>query len=180
MSSRFVAVWRIRAVELPRVLRRCPRCDATRAFLSSGCFRVNAQKRRLDVWLVHRCSACDETWNAPVAERVTPESLGADLERYHANDDALARRLAFAVPLADRAVAFAVERPPLVTPCTLKLRLVDPVAIRLDRLLAGELALSRAEIARWASGADLNLRRRVTDDLEIALPRHAACDARPA
>jgi hypothetical protein len=179
-----VSVWNIVALELPRVVRRCPRCDASRPFVSSGCFRVNAQKRRLDVWLVHRCSVCDETWNAPIAERVTPESLGADLERYHLNDDALARRLAFAVPGAASAVPFAVERSaPAAPPCAVRIRLVDPVAVRVDRLLAGELGVSRAEIARWAaSGAlgDVDPRRRVTDGLVLVLPRHGACEAAPA
>src|SRR5262249_53998626 len=125
--------------------------------------------RRLDVWLVHRCSVCDETWNAPIAERVTPESLGADLDRYHVNDDALARRLAFAVPGADCAVRFAVARPPHVVPCLVRVRLVDPVAVRLDRLLAGELGISRAQIARQAERGALDLCRRVADGLEIPL-----------
>jgi len=177
MSRRPVAVpvviWSIGALELPRVLRRCPRCDVVRPFVSSGCFRVNAQKRRLDVWLVHRCSVCDETWNAPIAERVTPESLGAELERYHRNDETLARRLAFAAPGADCAVAYVVERPPLATGIV-RVRLVDPVAVRLDRLLAGELGVSRVEIARWAEiGAlgDHDPRRRVTDGLELYIAR---------
>ena len=166
-----VVLWRITALELPRVLRRCPRCDLARPFVSSGCFRVNAQKRRLDVWLVHRCEACDETWNAPIAERVTPESLGAGLERYHANDDALARRLAFAVPGADCAVPYVVERPPLAA-AIVRVELVDPVAVRLDRLLAGELGISRAEVARRAAQGALGAhdpRRRVTDGLELTL-----------
>lgn len=175
MSRRPVAVpvfvWTITALELPRVVRRCPRCDLARAFVSSGCFRVNAQKRRLDVWLVHRCSVCDETWNAPIAERVSPESLGERLDAYHRNDETLARSLAFRVPGADCAVAYAVERPPL-GPGIARVRLVDPVAVRLDRLLAGELGVSRGEIARRAQrGAlgGLDARRRVTDGLEVPL-----------
>jgi hypothetical protein len=167
-------VWSVVALELPRVVRRCPHCDAARPFVSSGSFRVNAQKRRLDVWLVHRCATCDETWNAPIAERVSPESLGADLARFHENEEALARRNAFAVPGADCAVAFAVERPPLpATPVVVRVRLCDPVFVRLDRLLAGELGVSRATIGRWAeTGAlgDADPRRRVTDGLEILLP----------
>ena len=165
-----VLLWRITALELPRVVRRCSRCDLARPFVSSGCFRVNAQKRRLDVWLIHRCSICDETWNAPVAERVSPESLGERLDAYHSNDEVLARRLAFAVPGADCAVRYVVERPRHAAPAIVRVRLVDPVAVRLDRLLAGELAVSRGEIARWAeTGAlgALDPRRRVTDGLEI-------------
>jgi hypothetical protein len=169
------SVWRIVARELPRVIRRCPRCDAPRPFVSSGRFRVNAQKRRLDVWLVHRCSVCHDTWNAEVAERQTPEALGNALARYLEDDEALARASAFAVPGADRAVAFTVERPPLgPMPVAVRLALADPLLLRLDRLLAGELAVTRAQIARWAGDGFIlaDVRRRVHhgQELIVALP----------
>ena len=77
MSS---SVWRVRPAHSPRVLRRCPGCDVTRPFASSGRFRVNGQKRRLDVWLIYKCVHCDATWNRTVLERVTPESI--DPARY--------------------------------------------------------------------------------------------------
>src|SRR5688572_22600264 len=148
VSSLAFVTWTIHATELPRVLRHCRRCDASRAFVSSGKFRVNAQKRRLDVWLVHRCAGCDDTWNAALHERVLPEELGAVLDGYHENDAALARRAAFAVPGADRAVAFTVERPPLAAgPLAIMLRLADPVTLRLDRLLARELGRPRTALA---------------------------------
>jgi hypothetical protein len=30
---------------------------------------VNAQKKKIDVWLNYRCSSCDGVWKAPVIER---------------------------------------------------------------------------------------------------------------
>jgi hypothetical protein len=160
-----LAVWTLHALETPRVPRRCPRCDAPRRFVSSGKFRVNAQKRQLDVWLVYNCPGCDASWNAPIVERAAPEDIPG-LERYHENDAAVAWRCAFAAPGADRAVRFRVERPAAAPPLTVRLELADPLAVRLDRLLAGELGLSRAEIARRASG---DLRRPVASGQMVTI-----------
>jgi hypothetical protein len=141
-------VWILRAAHTPRVPRHCPRCDELRGFVSSDRFRVNAQKRRLDVWLVYRCPRCDFTWNAAVVERRAPEEI-RDLARYHDNDAATAWRCAFVVPGADLAgVPVVVERPPLVLPARVTLVRADPVRPRLDRLLAAELGRPRAAVAR--------------------------------
>jgi len=155
-------LWNIHAVSLPSVPRHCPRCDARRAFVSSGKFRVNAHKRRLDVWLVHRCAACEETWNATILERTPPEAIGPDLRRFEENDAGAAWRHAFAVPGADRAVPWRVARSGDGDVATL--RLVDPVQVRLDALLARELALPRRALA--------HLRGRVADGQIVYIASH--------
>ncbi len=164
-------VWTIHAKETPRVRRRCPRCDAGRDFLSSGRFRLNAQKRRVDVWLVYRCPECDDTWNATILERKTPEEIGPAYVAYQDNDPAAARRAAFAVPGADLAVPVRVERPPLAVPALVMLTLADPVVVRLDRLLARELGVPRAEIARRIADSRIagDLRSRVADGQRLLL-----------
>jgi hypothetical protein len=157
-------VWKVSALEAPRVLRRCPRCDTPRRFASSGKFRVNAQKRRLDVWLVYRCEGCRYNWDATVVERSTPEDLGPlRLGQYERNDPEAAWRCAFAVPGADRAVPYRVERPGDLG--RLYIQLCDPLRVRLDRLLAGELGLTRAEVARRMDDGRIagDLRREVAD-----------------
>ena len=45
--------WRVVPLHTPRVIRRCSRCDTTRNFACTEKFRVNAQKRLLDVWLIY-------------------------------------------------------------------------------------------------------------------------------
>ena len=77
--------WRILAPDPPLAVRRCRRCDRARPFRSSGRFRVNANGRRLDIWLVYRCTACEASWNRPVHERVdlpwdVAGKLDADLQ----------------------------------------------------------------------------------------------------
>ena len=67
-------VWKIECAGLPTAERHCKKCGAWRAFECSGCFRVNAQKRMLDVWLIYKCPECDDTWNMTVLSRVAPQS----------------------------------------------------------------------------------------------------------
>jgi len=162
----FVPVtWHVRAAGAPAVLRDCPRCDARRRFVSSGRFRVNASGRRLDVWLIHRCAACDFTWNRTVHERVTPAELGALLPRYERNDEALAHAIACDVGGLDVDVdvdvdtGLVVERPPATPGVALEITLtVAPgAAVRLDRLLARELGWSRSQLASTASGGRVTI-----------------------
>ena len=162
----FVPVtWHLRVAAAPAVLRDCPRCDQRRRFLSSGRFRVNASGRRLDVWLIYRCTGCDFTWNRTVHERVTPAELGARLPRYEHNDEALARAIAcdiggldLAAPDADGAAdgAAVVARPALVPGSALEitLRVAPGAVVRLDRVLARELGWSRSQLASAAGAGD--------------------------
>lgn len=88
-------VWNIVPTALPEVVRHCSKCGDEGAFACSGKFRVNAQRRSLDIWLIYRCRACDTTWNARVYQHISPQSLSGDLlRRFTENDENLAREYA--------------------------------------------------------------------------------------
>jgi hypothetical protein len=169
--------WRVLPVRTPHVVRACPRCNGQRAFASSDRFRVNASGRRLDVWLIYRCAACDFTWNLTVLERSTPEAIGAAaLEGFLRNDPGAARACAFDDALLrragvqlERSPAIAVERAPLPAGwVTVQLALPFPVQVRLDRLLAQELRVPRSRIGAHVDSAR-GLRRRVVDGQVVRL-----------
>lgn len=87
--------WQVRLVSPPPVLKYCKKCARKTEFISSNLFRVNAQKRSLDVWLIYRCRQCDTTWNAEVLSRVNPQSIQPELlDGFHGNDRSLADRYA--------------------------------------------------------------------------------------
>jgi hypothetical protein len=74
---------------LPLILRRCHVCASER-FRASGKFRVNANHKLIDAWLLALCAACGDTVKLTVLERVNvravpPELLG----RLHDNDPGL-------------------------------------------------------------------------------------------
>ncbi len=139
-----VVTWRVVPLRTPHVVRPCPRCSRSMPFASSDRFRVNASGRKLDVWLIYRCTGCELTWNLTVIERATPEAIGAArLAAFHRNDRELAWRCAFDGALLRRAGAaieastpVAVQRPPLPPgPVEIRLELPFPVRVRLDRLV---------------------------------------------
>ena len=85
--------WRVQSSELPRIWRYCSRCRRSCAFLCAERFRVNAQKKIIDIWLLYRCAECDDTWKLPIIERSRVDDIDAlRLSAYERNDGELARR----------------------------------------------------------------------------------------
>lgn len=160
--------WEIRAASEPRVLRPCPRCDSVQPFVSSGRFRVNGNGRRLDVWLVYRCAACDRTWNRTVHERVTPQELGERLPAYEANNPELAQLVARSGGVGP---VEAGSWELVVGARSGWVRLaVDPgLDARLDLVLARGLGLSRSQVAQRFRHLGKSLRRPVRDGQRVAL-----------
>ena len=161
MHESLRVTWRVTPLQPPLVRRHCSRCSTEMPFACSLKFRANAQKKRLDVWLIYRCSACDEVWNLPIYERVGVGDIAPDaFDGIAHNDPALARRHAF-----DRTRLMRhgiLEEGPDVairkshdTGCArtagtvaIAIALVMPCGLRLDRLLTGGLGLSRAQLGR--------------------------------
>lgn len=149
-------VWTVVPVEAPLPKRHCGRCGVDRAFVSSGRFRVNGNGRKLDVWLIYRCVHCELTWNHTIHTRVAPESLGPRLDAYYNNDPELAFALAFSAPGPWEPVPFAVEGP-LFAVGEVSLELPIPFPVRLERLLAQKLGLSRSAVSALVSRGELEL-----------------------
>jgi hypothetical protein len=155
--------WHIIPLSTPHALRHCAQCGTRRRFVSSDKFRLNAQQRKIDVWLVYKCLVCAQTWNCTIVTRQTPEDIGEDLyQRFVRNDRMLAWRYAFDSSLlhragvrVDEAVAVRVEqavRPGMegiVRPQQIRLVLDYPCTLRLDRLLAQACQVSRASVHHW-------------------------------
>lgn len=88
-------VWRVRCLAPPPALRYCKKCGHKSSFLCSDQFRVNAQQRNLDVWLIYKCSVCNTTWNAGIYSRVSPNAIPREqLDRFFQNETDLARQYA--------------------------------------------------------------------------------------
>ena len=133
-------------------------------------FRTNAQKKRIDVWLIYRCSACDEVWNLPIFERVATGDIAPDaFDAIARNDPALALRHAFDhARLARHGVTLEPTEVSIRKSCdegcadaagaiAITLALALPCGMRMDRLLSGGLGVSRAQLGRLLDGDALRL-----------------------
>lgn len=88
-------IWNIQYLTPPQVLKYCKKCGKKTQFYSSGQFRINAQRKCLDIWLIYKCTCCETTWNAAISSRVTPQSMPLELlEMFTCNDQQLAEKYA--------------------------------------------------------------------------------------
>ncbi|MBZ9848568.1 DUF1062 domain-containing protein [Mesorhizobium sp. CA14] len=160
MSRTLCVRWTIAPAIAPRPLINCNRCGGLKPYRCGGKFRVNANGKRLDVWLIYRCVDCDNSWNFAILERrnrrdIEPALLAAlqsndpDLVRRHAFDGAMLRGRAGRI---EESPGVTVRKelldgePGRATALALELRLEGTTPLRLDRLLAGELGLSRSRL----------------------------------
>ncbi|MET7836763.1 DUF1062 domain-containing protein [Micromonospora sediminicola] len=165
--------WFVRRTSLPLLSLRCVDCRSESATTGDGRFRVNANGKLLDVWLLVRCVSCDRTSKLTLHERTPVSSLDpATLHGYHVNDPvlvaatlvdpALARRGHFTLDWTDAwRLDTPTERPAAGWPVRVDVVFEDPVPVRPDRLIAHGLGLSRHEVLR-----------RVKVDVSLRRPRH--------
>ncbi|MEV4295957.1 DUF1062 domain-containing protein [Microbispora rosea] len=162
--------WVVRRTGLPLLSLRCVDCRSESATTGEGRFRVNANGKLLDVWLLVRCVSCGRTSKLGVHERAPVSSFDlAELDGYHANDPELvastlldplfARRNRFAL---DWNGAWRLDAPSArlddAWPVRVEVVFDDPVPVRPERLIAHGLGLSRNEVLRRIK-CDIPLRR---------------------
>lgn len=85
--------WAVVPTRLPTIVRRCHTCSAA-SFRATGRFRVNANHKLLEAWLLARCARCGGTAKLTVLERVNVRSVRPDLlDRLHHDDPDLTAEL---------------------------------------------------------------------------------------
>lgn len=160
MSSTLRIHWAITPAIAPQPLINCNRCSGVKAYRCSGKFRVNANGKRIDVWLIYRCTDCDNSWNFGIFERCNRRDIEpALLQALESNDPKLARRHAFDIVALRNQVGRVEEFPDVAVhkrllggasdsaaALELQLGLEMPTSLRLDRLLANELGISRSRL----------------------------------
>lgn len=161
MKREYREKWVILPDRLPAALRKCPKCGEKTEFENSGRFRMNANGRMLDVWLIYRCRACKTTWNMAVYERMPAADLAPELyERFLANDVRLAAQYGcdaglFArnrVEMAAASADYRVQMVPTSVPCReagwseAEIHLGGGLKLRVDALFAGQLGISRSKV----------------------------------
>ncbi len=191
--------WTISPKTPPQPWIACSGCKCLKPFRSSGKIRLNANGKRLDAWLVYRCVDCEKTWNRTLFERRTVHDFSpSTLEALQRSDPDWVRAQEFDLDGLKRK-AERIDEPPDVTIRKETLQVASdwtmleielsaelPVNLRLDRLLAAELAISRSRLQALRDRRKLKahpdhgefLRYRPKDGMRIIFDLSEAADRR--
>ncbi|MDR6461757.1 DUF1062 domain-containing protein [Chryseobacterium sediminis] len=88
-------IWEVKAKNTPLLKKKCNHCNSDR-FYCSDKFRLNAQKKNIDIWLIYRCVKCNNTYNMTVFSRIRTESVSKELfNKFSENNTETAWEYAF-------------------------------------------------------------------------------------
>jgi hypothetical protein len=166
------ALWVIRELGLPAIVKACMSCRSMRHH-PTGKFRVNANGKLLDVWMLICCELCGRTSKIPIHERIYVRALESErLLMFENNDPAMVRELAMDGALARKAAYqldwsgtweletdmpfYELERE---DPAPLKviIRFELPVPIRVEKLLMTGFGLSRSAMRGMVDAGRIRL-----------------------
>ncbi|MTI44316.1 DUF1062 domain-containing protein [Roseibium hamelinense] len=173
MSKTLSIGWTVLAKNAPRPRLNCGRCGKVQSFHSSGKIRLNANGRKLDAWLVYKCTHCNATWNRPVIERIPINTLSKSyLTALETSDETMVRRFEFEVGgLAYFTHQIEWERGLLIqrhlvspmsedwSSATILIRTPVRLHIRVERLMSYALDISRADCRNLFLEGGMKIRR---------------------
>jgi hypothetical protein len=190
MCNTIQVCWTVIPKFPPQPWIACSGCGGLRAFQSSNKIRLNANGRKLDAWLIYRCTVCDKTWNRPIFERRNVRDINPTvLEALQSNDPNWIRLEAFNLEALRRKARRIDEFPEFEVRKVLlrdardcehleiELSVPFPTSTRLDRLLASELRISRAQLSAlhengllWTNSDSTDiLRRRIRTGTRVTV-----------
>lgn len=165
--------WEVVCLSAPAVLRHCKKCGKKTEYISTNLFRVNAQKKYLDIWLIYRCIDCGTTWNMTVFSRINPKTLpqsllfgfyenNLHLAQKYANDRELLEKNH--VQLGQPRYQIDGEQVDFLEDTLLTIKCSAPFPIRLSTLMRKKMGLSQKTFQSLAEkgfivetgGLDLN------------------------
>lgn len=176
--------WTVTPKSTPKVIRNCPKCGEKTHYINSTKFRVNANGKNIDVWLIYNCNKCKSKWNMTIHERTNPKDIDPDqYDRYIRNDKELAHQIGFDPVFHKRnhseliydSVEFDVSVRKIdenhINHNTQEVTIRCPLSInlRLDKLLAEYMSISRSKLSKSLS-EDLPLKKKIKDGMTFIIP----------
>lgn len=148
-------VWEVECLSPPNVIKYCKRCKVKKNYQSSGLFRINAQRKSLDIWLIYKCEDCCSTWNAEIFSRVSPQKISSgQLERFHQNDRQLAENYAMNLEwLRSNQVEFSLpeyevtgSRPPFSADTRICIKNPFHIPLKVSAVIQRHLSISQNQL----------------------------------
>jgi len=166
------ALWVVTELGLPAIVKACVSCRST-LHHPTGKFRVNANGKLLDVWMLICCELCGRTSKIPIHERINVRALGSErLLMFENNDPAMVRDLAMDGALAGKAgyqldwsgtweleTGMPSCEPGREDPAPLQviIRFEFPAPIRVEKLLMIGFGLSRSAVRGMVDSGRIRL-----------------------
>lgn len=182
--------WTIVPTALPTISKRCTKCGKVSHFINTEKFRINANKKTLDIWMIYHCQVCKTSYNLPLFERTNIKALGHGLySRLQTNDLDLIWQYAFDEPLHKRhkvdldkhLVPFLVDGTPVPQATKITLSVANPyqLPLKLDQVIQNKCPLSRGLIKKRLAdrlvfeATPINVKKALTQtDLVIHITTH--------
>lgn len=183
MSYQIKKEWLIKPKSTPVVRKNCSKCGTKTHFINSKKFRVNANGKNIDIWLIFNCEHCKSNWNMTIHERINPKTIDPVLYyQFLSNDGELAEVMGSDLKLhvknksecvyLDQAYHIeevVISRTDKAESYEVTLRCPLPISMRVDKLLSIQLGISRSSVQKIFSDSVM-LKTKVRDGLVITLP----------
>jgi hypothetical protein len=182
------ALWVVRELGLPAIVKACVSCRSRR-HRPTGTFRVNANGKLLDVWMLVCCELCGRTSKIPVHERIHVRALDHErLLKFERNDPATVRHLTQAAHRLDWTGTWELETDmpfyDLDDPASFEVvvRFELPVPVRVEKLLTTGFGLSRSVVRGMVGSGRIRLPMavdaKVRDDFNLYVISGTRCSFR--
>ncbi|WP_096272038.1 DUF1062 domain-containing protein [Paucisalibacillus globulus] len=196
MSLNHVITYEIIAQETPKVIRNCRNCKGSTEYYCSDKFRVNANQKLVDIWLIYKCVHCENTWNYPIFSRVHVNKIDSKLlQKYMNNDKETIWHHAFQTSklqklcdAVNQEIHYEIKKDKfhlVSNEVTIHINCKYEFGLRIDKLLAEILGISRSQVKKYAKAGMLllspgvSMKDKVTDKLEITVKGNGHQKAAP-
>jgi hypothetical protein len=186
MSLKNLFMYEIIAQETPYIKRNCSKCKTNTEFYCSEKFRVNANQKIVDVWLIYNCTHCEGTWNYPILSRVNINKIDSMLiQKFMNNDKETIWYYAFQINTLRKLcndvitdIRYELRKEKLDSQSnevTIRLCCKYNFGLRIDKLIAEILGISRSKVNKLSQNGtillnpNMKIKSNVIDDLHITV-----------
>lgn len=150
------------------IIRYCPGCGNKSAYYSTDKIRVNANGKKIDVWLIYQCGKCKHTYNLPVYRRMNRNKIDRlEYKAFFENDQKIVNRYRLNRNMFPKSDVIGSDEPAYILKdmgTSIKenaIQFFNPynIRVRYDRLIAECLKISRAKAQKLLKTGELKENR---------------------